>query len=247
MQLVIAYKEKVTTTSLLIAEKFGKEHKIVLMDIQQLECSEKFRRLNFELSSYKSKQNKELPMYVMTRDAFTMLVMSFTGSMASKFREEFIDEFNRMEAFLRLGHTPILIPTYQNRILSEPTKNCPTTHWCVFDASHSIMLFIEKHIGSVNKYDLIDGSIGIRWGKFREGKEWAKECSEYFHEYEDNRGKRAAKCYLNSELEHFKDWLKNIYKLVFLYEYLHSKYKKEKNRVMLDKVEEILPKLLKAS
>lgn len=247
MQLVITYKEKVTTTSLLVAEKFGKDHKNVLRDIQNLECSDRFRELNFELSSYKSLQNRDLPMYILTRDAFTMLVMSFTGTGASKFREEFIEEFNRMEAVLKQGQTPVLIPTYQLRMLSEPTKSCPYTHWTIFDASHSIMMFIEKYIGSVNKFDIVDGSIGMRWSKFREDKEWAKDTSTYLHEYDDRRGSVECKCYQNSELGHFKKWLNDVYKEQFLYEYLKSKYSKEKNFVMLDKVHEVIPKLLKAS
>ena len=57
----------------------------------RLECSDHFRELNFELSSYKSLQNRDLPMFILTRDAFTMLVISFTGTGASKFREEFIE------------------------------------------------------------------------------------------------------------------------------------------------------------
>lgn len=244
MQLVITYHEKVSTTSLLVAKKFGKEHKNVLQSIQNLECSPEFRRLNFQPSTYKSLQNRELPMYIMTRDAFTMLVMSFTGSSAAKFREEFIDEFNRMEAILRAGITPILIPTYQQRILSEPTKSCPDTHFSIFDASHSIMLFIEKNIGSVNKYDLADGSIGTRWAKYREGKAWTSPFSHYIHEYDDSRGDRECKCYDNSELPFFKKWLKEIYKPVYLYDYLHAKYANEKNRSMLDRVEELLPPLL---
>lgn len=247
MQLVITYKERVTTTSLLVAQKFGKEHKNVLRDIQNLECSEEFRELNFELTTYQDTQNKARPMYIITRDGFTLLMMSFTGKAAAKFREEFIEEFNRMESILKTGKTPVLIPTYQNRILSEPTKSCPDTHWCVFDAAHSIMLLIEKNIGSVNQYDLADGSIGLRWSKFREGQTWAVETSTYVHEYDDNRGPRECKCYQYAEMEHFNRWLKNTYKTIHLYDYLCSKYSKEKNVVMLDKVREMIPKLLKAS
>lgn len=36
------------TTSILVAEVFGKEHKNVLRDIESLHCSDEFRRLNFE-------------------------------------------------------------------------------------------------------------------------------------------------------------------------------------------------------
>lgn len=246
MQLVIKYKEQVSTTSLLVAEKFGKDHKTVLRSIENIECSLEFSQHNFVPSIYKNR-GKEYPMYILTRDGFTMLMMSFTGETAAKFREEFIGEFNRMEAILRMGVTPQLIPIYQNRILSEPTKNCPASHFSIFDASHSIMLFIEKTIGSICKYDIVDGSIGRRWAKFREGKTWEAESSTYLHQYSDNRGDRDCKCYLNSELEQFKIWIKDSYKPLYLYEYLHDKYKKEKNILMLDKVEMLLPKLLQAS
>lgn len=251
MQLVINYKNQVSTTSKLIAQKFEKRHADVLRAIENLECSPSFRERNFALSLHiRDLQNggtKQDKGYILSRDGFTMLVMSFTGSKAAQFKEEFIEEFNRMEAILRQGQAPVLIPVYQERILSEPTKDCPATHFNVFDASHPIMLFIEKHIGSVNKYDLVDGSIGQRWCKYREGQPWAEESSTYMHEYTDERGPRSCKCYKNSEYTYFKEWLIKTYKTIHLYNYLHSKYTKEKNRVMLDKVEELLPKLLKAS
>lgn len=250
MQLVINHNNQVSTTSKLIAQKFEKRHADVLRAIENLECSPKFQERNFALSLYTrklsaggSKQEKE---FIITRDGFTMLVMSFIGPKAAQFREEYIDEFNRMEAILRAGQAPSRLATYTERVLSEPTKDCPRTHFTVFDASHPIMLFIEKHIGSVSKYDLVDGSIGQRWAKFREGKEWAEEYSFYMHDYKDERGRRSCKCYKYSEYTRFRDWLLDVYKTTFLYEYLHSKYAKEKNREMLDKVDSILPKLLQA-
>ncbi|MFP5043075.1 Rha family transcriptional regulator [Parasediminibacterium sp. JCM 36343] len=246
MQLVIKYKDHVSTTSVLVAEKFGKRHDDVLRAIRNMECSEEFSLRNFAESDYLVR-GKKYPMYILTRDAFTMLVMSFTGGSAAKFREEFIDEFNRMEEVLKAGETPVLIATYQQRVLSEPTKSCPDTHWNIFDASHSIMLLIEKGIGSINKYDLADGSIGTRWAKFRTGKEWAVDSSTYMHEYEDNRGARECKCYQYSERAHFNKWLRDTYKTVHLSEYLITKYKGEKNIMMLDRVQEFLPKLLRAS
>jgi len=79
-----------------IAKRFGKEHKNVLRDIGNLECSDEFRRLNFELSSYKDSQNKKQPEYLMTKDGFTFLVMGFTGEEAAKFKEKYIAAFNYM-------------------------------------------------------------------------------------------------------------------------------------------------------
>lgn len=239
------YHHKPVTTSLLVAQKFGKNHKDVLDAIRQLSCSQGFRERNFTLSSYRTAQNRTVPQYIMGRDGFTMLVMSFTGARAATFREEFIDEFNRMEDIIRQGVTPSLIPTYQNRILSEPTKNCPETHWSIFDQAHPIMLFVEKHIGSVSEYDLVDGSIGIHWARFRKYKKWAAESSTFMYVHKDVRGPRECKCYLYSELEYFKKWLKEVYKPLHLLDYLSSKYSRENNRLMLDKVNELLPKLLK--
>ena len=94
-------KEEVTVvTSLDIAETFGKEHKNVLRDIKQLECSDEFGQLNFEPSSYINQQNKEQPMYFITRDGFTLLVMGYTGAKAMKFKEAYIRQFNAMEKAL---------------------------------------------------------------------------------------------------------------------------------------------------
>jgi Rha family phage regulatory protein len=245
MQLVIDYQHKPATTSLLVAERFGKDHKNVLRDIENLECSAHFRGLNFEPSSYKSRQNRDLPMYFITRDGFAFLVMGFTGLSAAKFKEEYIDQFNKMEEAIK-ATTPRRLETYTNRILSEPTKNKPKGYWTVFDRSHTIMLFIEKHIGSVNKYDIVDGSIGRNWSLYRSRQGWAAVTSTYMHEFEDNRGAVECKCYQKSEQDYFDDWLIEVYKPQHLQKYLISKYAGEKNQMMLDRVNRILPPLLKA-
>lgn len=91
------------TNSLLVAEKFGKEHRRVMQDIRELGCSEEFRLHNFVQSSYINSQNKEMPMIIMTKDGFTLLAMGYTGDMAMKFKEEYIAAFNTMEQTLKSG------------------------------------------------------------------------------------------------------------------------------------------------
>ena len=94
-------KEEVTVvTSLDVAETFSREHKNVLRDIRELQCSEDFRRLNFEQSEYLNEQNHKQPMFYMTRDGFTILVMGYTGEKAMKFKEAYIRQFNAMEKVL---------------------------------------------------------------------------------------------------------------------------------------------------
>ncbi|MCI9135955.1 MAG: Rha family transcriptional regulator [Lachnospiraceae bacterium] len=98
-------EERLITTSLKIAEKFGKEHAHVLRDIRDMECSDTFRESNFGLSSYKSTQGKTLPMYEVTRDGFTLLAMGYTGKEAMKFKEDYINAFNAMENELKRIYT----------------------------------------------------------------------------------------------------------------------------------------------
>ena len=71
------------TDSLMVAEVFEKEHKNVLRDIENLECSQEFRRLNFKPSNYMNSQGKNISCVEMTRDGFTFLAMGFTGSRAA--------------------------------------------------------------------------------------------------------------------------------------------------------------------
>lgn len=93
-------REVNVVTSLDVAETFGKEHKRVLQDIRELGCSEEFTRHNFVLISYKDSMNREKPMYYITRDGFTLLVMGYTGEKAIRFKEAYILQFNAMEELL---------------------------------------------------------------------------------------------------------------------------------------------------
>jgi Rha family phage regulatory protein len=96
-QLVIVENSRAVTTSLIVAEVFEKDHKNVLKDIRELSCSEDFRRLNFEQSSYINSQNKEMPLVYMNKKGFTLLAMGYTGKEAMKFKEAYIDQFEMME------------------------------------------------------------------------------------------------------------------------------------------------------
>lgn len=85
------------TTSKVIADVFGKSHRNIMRDIENIDCSDKFRALNFELSSYTSPQNKVLKCVDITRDGFSFLCMGFTGKKAAKWKEAYIEAFNDME------------------------------------------------------------------------------------------------------------------------------------------------------
>lgn len=97
---------QVLTNSLLVAEKFGKNHKHVLDSIRELMkgCAEKSANPMFVESMYIHPQNgQEYPMYIMNRDGFTLLAMGFTGEKALQFKLEYINAFNKMEETIKNG------------------------------------------------------------------------------------------------------------------------------------------------
>jgi len=89
-----------TTTSLVMAERFEKLHKNIIQKIETLDCSDSFRKLNFQPTEKVTKigvTTRTIPVYEITRDGFTFLAMGFTGKNAAIFKERFIAAFNKME------------------------------------------------------------------------------------------------------------------------------------------------------
>lgn len=97
---VFIQNDQVKTDSLKVAELFGKQHKDVLRKLESLDCSSNFTERNFTLSEYLDSTGRKLPMYEMTKDGFIFLVMGFTGSIAAKIKESYINTFNQMAALL---------------------------------------------------------------------------------------------------------------------------------------------------
>lgn len=100
---------QVVTTSLKVAEVFGKEHQHVLRDIRVL--MEGVSKIGdtpmFEETTYTHEQNgQEYPMFVMNRDGFTLLAIGFTGKKALQFKMEYIKAFNEMEELLKKQAQP---------------------------------------------------------------------------------------------------------------------------------------------
>lgn len=91
---------RVWASSLYVAQTFGKSHDKVLRDIRLLDCSEQFRLANFGESSYTNAQNKKQPMFNLSRDGLSFLIMGYRGAKASAFKEAYIERFNQMERTL---------------------------------------------------------------------------------------------------------------------------------------------------
>lgn len=114
-RLVKVENGQVVTTSLRVAEYFGKDHSNILKSIRSLDLSLKFNQVNFYLVDYTDQKGERRPMYIMTRDGFTLLAMGFTGKKAMAFKIAYIEAFNRMERMLRENEST----EYAKAILKE--------------------------------------------------------------------------------------------------------------------------------
>lgn len=103
---VFIHDGKAVTTSIAIAEYFHKTHDNVLKKIRSViaECDSEYHLVNFnevvrDVSGGDGAVRK-MPMYELTRDAFVLIAMGFTGKKALQWKINYINAFNRMEAEL---------------------------------------------------------------------------------------------------------------------------------------------------
>lgn len=79
-----------------VAENFGKEHKNVIQAVQNLVAENSAAKAMFYETTFENR-GKQYPMYLMTRDGFTLLAMGFTGKAALEWKLKYIAAFNAME------------------------------------------------------------------------------------------------------------------------------------------------------
>lgn len=94
---------RIFTNSLLVAEKFNKQHKHVIESIKRIIDSADISAQYFVSTTYVDSSGKSNIMYVMNRDGFTLLTMGFTGDKALQFKLDYIEAFNRMEEQIKTG------------------------------------------------------------------------------------------------------------------------------------------------
>ena len=114
---------------------------------------------------------------------------------------------------------------YARRVQRASKWEIPKGYWCVF---HEISLLANK-VGEtyqVNEFDLIDGSVGQCWSKYRKAFDWIEPTLMFPIFFGDSRDAAHVQVhgYKNSELPHFRDWLENVYTLERLPKYLTGKY-----------------------
>ncbi len=100
---IAAEGETLTTDSLKVSVVFRKRHTHVLAAITKLlaEFPPDFTEPNFRLSEYQDSTGRSLPMFLMTRDGFSILAMGFSGKKAREFKVAFLGAFNSMERYIK--------------------------------------------------------------------------------------------------------------------------------------------------
>lgn len=92
--------DQIWTTSLQIADVFEKEHKHILAKIRELP-QDNFNGSNFRLVKYADKKGESRPYFLVSKDGFTLLAMSFNGDKFYKFKIAYINAFNAMAQKLK--------------------------------------------------------------------------------------------------------------------------------------------------
>lgn len=107
--LVIMKDQQAVTSSLQVAETFGKEHRAVLKAIDDLKegLAQKYADLFCE-DTYIHPQNKQAYRVVyMNRDGFTLAVLGFNNSQkVLEFKLKYIEAFNQMEKEIQQPKLP---------------------------------------------------------------------------------------------------------------------------------------------
>lgn len=109
--LVAVKNNQVVVSSKQVAEKFGKEHKNVVVSIRSILVAENSATKFFQGDSYRYR-GQSFPIYYMNRDGFALLAMGFTGDKAIKWKISYINAFNVMEAKLQ-----------SQQLLQQPKSN----------------------------------------------------------------------------------------------------------------------------
>ncbi len=160
-------------SSLQVAEDFNKQHKDVLESIRKLTAENAALLEMFYDSSYISLQNKELPMYKMNRDGFTLLCMGFTGAKALEWKLKYIQAFNAMEKeMIKLPASPMELLELQYQALKEVNEKVVGVHEEL--ENHEL-----NHELTRAEYDHLSAKVSNRLKQVKEVREWNLNPAQY--------------------------------------------------------------------
>lgn len=121
-ELVCIRNEIAVCDSLQVAEKFEKEHRHILRDIDELTAPNWAVKGLFKVSTYKANNGQKYRKFYMNRDGFTLLAMGFTGQKAFEWKLKYITAFNRMENIIREKQSPAWQESRRTGITARKTE-----------------------------------------------------------------------------------------------------------------------------
>lgn len=120
--LVIMKNKQAVTSSLQVAQTFGKRHRDVLKAITNLQKDVRNFAHMFNETNIPDSYGRDRKAFYMNRDGFTLLAMGFTGSEALAFKLKYIDAFNAMEQSLKQIPRKKLDPVLQAELAITNAK-----------------------------------------------------------------------------------------------------------------------------
>ena len=153
------------------------------------QLTENQRERNFALSGYIDSTGKSNPLYVMTKDGFSVLVMGFTGSKALQFKLEYIDAFNKMERDITEQNGKRAVSARELHKFLEATERL--SYWFDRQAQYGFIEGVDyvgcKEFNALANQELDDYALTIDCAKeisMLQRSEKGKQARQYFIEIE---------------------------------------------------------------
>lgn len=222
--LVIMKNKQAVTSSLQVADTFGKRHDHVADSIDSLKkdvpnFGEMFIETNLPDSYGRNRRG-----YYMNRDGFTLLAMGFTGSKALQFKLQYIKAFNEMEQQVKF-QIPATLPEALRLAADQAEKisvlqpKADYTDKMLANPGLETTSVIAKNYGySTREFNKLLHGLGIQ---YKQGKTWL-----LYAKYQDKGYTHVEPYgYTNSDgIEKVRNTMKWTQKgQRFLYDFLESK------------------------
>jgi Rha family phage regulatory protein len=170
--------KQAVTSSLQVAQTFGKQHKNVVQAIEnKISTAENSALLEnmFVEGQYTASNGKSNPMYYMNRDGFAFIVMGFTGHKADGFKLQYIKAFNEMEQQVKF-QVPATLPEALRLAADQAEKisvlqpKADYTDKMLANPGLETTSVIAKNYGySTREFNKLLHGLGIQ---YKQGKTW---------------------------------------------------------------------------
>ena len=167
--LIVLENNQALTTSLKVAECFGKQHSHVMRAVEKAienvvvigQSKNGPADLGFIAGTYEDQQGKNRPLYYLNRDAFTFVVMGFTGEKAATWKWRYIQAFNRMEEELRRRQenkpmTSLEILQHQVTVMTEHERHLKEHDSLISQVQADIKQIKQNNNGMFLRHEMAD-------------------------------------------------------------------------------------------